>query len=45
MEVSVLYGNIAIYAAYDRKPRLVDFDYSNVGSDNQGILTMVSTFV
>lgn len=31
-----------MYAAYDRKPRLVDFDVSNAGSSYQDILEIVS---
>ncbi len=40
---SLLYGNIAIYAAFDRKPKLNDYDFTNVDASHlQDSLHVVS---
>lgn len=45
VEASLLYGNVLIYAAYDRKPKLNDHDFSSALQANQDMLNIALTDV
>ena len=46
IEASILYGNIAIYAAFDRKPKISgDHDFTNTKSIDQDLLEIVSIYL